>query len=478
MRNARRSVTTWMMTAAALAAVSAGCAVAPPNVIVITLDTTRADRLAPYGFMDAPMPALEQLANEGAVFLQASSVAPLTLPAHASLFTGLLPPHHGVRDNADPPLADGTTTLAETLRARGYRTGAFVASVVLDRDRGLAQGFETYHGVTASTDSGASGRQRRADAVIDDALRWLDTVGESRFFLWAHLYDAHRPYDAPEPYRSRYAHDPYVGEIAFMDGEIGRLLRDLERRRLLDRTVIVVAGDHGESLGDHGESDHGVFVYESVLRVPLIIRGPGVAPARISEVVRLTDVMPTVLDLVSVEAEPGDGASLTALMRGHGTEGDRDVYAESLYPERFGLSALRAVRVGRFKLIEAPRPELYDLDRDPFEQRNIIGERSALAEMMRRQLAGWAATDDAGRDASPRRTAGVSRDVEERLAALGYVGSRGAGPAPTASGRPDPKDCVPFSIPRISAVLQPDHSSSRAPASAGCELLRAAGRRR
>ena len=254
MRFARHSVKTWLLAAVAATALSAGCSGAPPNVIVITLDTTRADRLAPYGFMDAPMPALERLANEGAVFLQASSVAPLTLPAHTSLFTGLLPPHHGVRDNADPPLAQGTPTLAETLRARGYRTGAFVASVVLDGDRGLARGFEAYHGVTASTGGGATGRQRRADAVIDDALGWLDTIGGSRFFLWAHLYDAHRPYEAPEPYRSRYAHDPYVGEIAFMDGEIGRLLRELEGRRLLDRTVIVVAGDHGESLGDHGES--------------------------------------------------------------------------------------------------------------------------------------------------------------------------------------------------------------------------------
>jgi arylsulfatase A-like enzyme len=217
----------------------------------------------------------------------------LTLPAHTSLFTGLSPPRHGVRDNVDEALAAGHATLAETLQATGFRTGAFVGSIVPAPGRGLDRGFDEYTGPGSAVPNSAiesRARQRRADAVVTDAVQWLDSVAGSRFFLWAHLYDAHRPYDPPEPYRSAY-HDPYVGEIAFADSQIGRLLGALEARRLMKDTIVIVAGDHGESLGDHGERDHGIFVYESVLRVPLVIRAPTVSPRRVSGVVRLTDVM-------------------------------------------------------------------------------------------------------------------------------------------------------------------------------------------
>jgi len=191
------------------------------------------------------LPHLERLAREGVVFDQATSVAPLTLPAHTTLFTGLLPPNHGVRDNADAPLAKSQTTLAEILLARGFRSGAFVGSMVLDPDRGLKQGFEQYRGVGETDRQTPETRQRRADEVMADAIRWLDTIASSRFFLWTHLYDAHRPYDPPEPYRSIYGHNLYVGEIAFADSQVGRLLEALEQRHLLDRTVVIVTGDHG-----------------------------------------------------------------------------------------------------------------------------------------------------------------------------------------------------------------------------------------
>ena len=279
---------------------------APRGMVIITLDTTRADYLPVYGFMDAEMPHLDRLAREGVVFDQATSVAPLTLPAHCSLFTGLFPPRHGVRDNGDRPLSPQHTTLAETVRAHGFSTGAFVGSVVLDADRGLAQGFDTYEGVVdAQVSQRAPGppRRRPGDEVVTDAIRWIEGIGDSRFFLWAHLYDPHRPYDPPEPFRSRYT-DPYLAEIAFADAQIGRLLEALERRKLLDRTIVVVTADHGESLGDHGERDHGIFLYESVLRVPLIIRGPGISPRRLADVVRLVDVMPTALDLLGVPRGP------------------------------------------------------------------------------------------------------------------------------------------------------------------------------
>ena len=408
----------------------------PTGVVVVTLDTTRVDRLSPYGFMNVSLPNIERLAREGVIFDQATSVAPLTLPAHTSLFTGLLPPSHGVRDNADPPLDEAQTTLAEALVARGFRTGAFVGSVVLHPDRGLKQGFEQYRGVD---DALGQARQRRADRVVADAVQWLDTIGGSRFFLWAHLYDPHRPYDPPEPYASIYGHNPYVGEIAFADAQIGRLLTALEHRALLDRTIVVVVGDHGESLGERGERDHGIFIYENVLRVPLIVRGPGLTPLRVAEVVRLTDVMPTILDMLDVPGPPVEGVSLVDLMRGRRRGLNLEAYSESLYPERLGWSPLRGLRDGRFKLIDAPRPELYDLENDPFEEQNIYDTRRALAVAM---AARAAVVGKRGGPASQATRAGATLEVQARLAALGYVTSAVTRGTTMPVNLPDPKDCV------------------------------------
>lgn len=413
---------------------------APFGVVIITLDTTRADRLSPYGFMNVSLPHLERLAQEGVVFDRATSVAPLTLPAHTSLFTGLLPPNHGVRDNADAPLGESHTTLAEILLARGFHTGAFVGSIVLGPDRGLRQGFETYGGVRYTDQQTPDSRQRRADAVMDDAIGWIDSVAGAPFFLWTHLFDAHRPYDPPEPYASVYGHNPYVGEIAFADSQIGRLLEALEQRKLLDRVVLIIAGDHGESLGDHGERDHGIFIYEEVLRVPLLVRAPSLRPLRVGEVVRLTDVLPTILDLLDIPSPAVDGVSVRDLMSGHRRDVDLEAYSESLYPERLGWSPLRSLRDGRFKLIDAPRPELYDLDQDPFETQNIHDDRLALAQAMTARLAVVAKGRDT-RTALERRTP-ADPELRARLAALGYVtGAVTRAPADRAS-LPDPKDCI------------------------------------
>jgi choline-sulfatase len=424
---------------AALAWHSARRATTPIGVVLITLDTTRADRLSPYGFMDVTMPGLERLAREGVLFHRATSVAPLTLPAHASILTGLLPPRHGVRDNADRPLAPAHTTLAEVLHGQGFRTGAFVGSVVVNANRGLSQGFEYYGGVVAN-EPGADGRQRRADEVMTDAIRWLDAHGDSRFFMWTHLYDPHRPYDPPEPFKSRHF-DPYIGEIAFADAQIGRLLDALEHRRLLDRTLVIVTADHGESLGEHGERDHGVFIYESVLRVPLIICAPGVRTGRVDSVARLIDIMPTVLDVLGFELPQMDGVSLIGALRGDGHPDDLEAYAESLYPQRFGCSPVRALRDGRFKIIDAPRPELYDLERDPFEEHNLYQQRRAAADGLRRRLDALA---DRGDDAYLDRGAEsvAPAELRERLAALGYVGSDASRPSHRRENLPDPKDCI------------------------------------
>lgn len=414
--------------------------VRPPalSVVIVTLDTTRSDRLTPYGLMDHSMPSLERLAREGTVFDQAISVSPLTLPAHSTLFTGLVPPRHGVRDNADEPLAPSQTTLAEVLRTQGFRTAGFVASAVLDSRRGLAQGFETYSGVPEASGHGPAGLQRRADAVVDEASAWMRQVGRERFFLWTHLYDPHRPYDPPGAYGA--SADLYTGEIAFAASQVGRLLDTLEQRGLLDRTIVVVAGDHGESLGEHGETDHGIFLYDGVVRVPLMIRVPGARPRRVPEVVRLTDIVPTVLDLLGLPAHPVDGVSLAGLVRGESAGLDLDAYSESLYPLRFGWSGIYALRDSRFKFIDAPKPELYDLAADPFERRNIVDERPAVASAMRQRARVIASS---GRPAGPvPGTALVPPDIRERLAALGYTAGGMVRLAPETTGLPDPKDCI------------------------------------
>ena len=404
---------------------------APKNLVLVTLDTTRADRLPPYGFQSASMPAIEQLAHEGVVFLQAFTVAPLTLPAHCSLMTGLYPPHHHVRDNADPPLDAAHPTLAELLRARGFRTAAFVAADVLSADRGLARGFDVYRDATTTS---VPHPRRPANEVVDDALGWLHAGDESRFFLWVHLYDAHAPYQPPEPYRSRFATDAYEGSLAFIDAQVGRLIHRLEADGELNRTLIVVAGDHGESLGEHGELEHGFFLYDSVLRVPLIMRGRGVDAGRFLPVTSLVDVMPTVLGLLQLPSRGADGIDLTSSIRDAARTPDRDIYAESLYPRRFGLSGLRAIRGGGSKFIDAPQPEFYQLATDPFEEHNLYQVGSTLPALMRARLDAF---DPQRSDESA--SAIAPADVRARLAALGYVGGRT--PDAHATSR-DPKDYV------------------------------------
>lgn len=395
----------------------------PTGLVIVTLDTTRADRLSAYGFMDVSTPNLDRVAREGVVFERASSVAPLTLPAHASLFTGLFPPRHGVRDNSSKPLAPVQATLAEILQAQGFQTGAFVGSIVLASDRGLAQGFDVYDDAVTERKPDNRRRalpQRRADEVITAAIQWLDGGAGGRFFLWAHLYDPHRPYDPPEPYRSRY-HDPYVGEIAFADAQIGRLLEALDRHGLANRTVVVVAADHGESLGEHGERDHGILLYENVLRVPLMIRAPRVLPRRIDRLVRLVDVMPTVLEMFALPIPPMEGVSLMPLIADERRRLALESYAESMYPQRFGCSPLRSIGDGRFKLIDAPRRELYDLAEDPFEERNIYEERPRVAERLGRRLAALEERTPLSRGAEERSV--VAPEQQKKLAALGYISS-------------------------------------------------------
>ncbi len=390
---------------------------ARPNVLVITLDTTRADHIGAYGGRVAT-PYLDWLARTGVLFEQATTVAPLTLPAHCSLFTGRFPPHHGVRENRGFVLPPKETTLSEILRARGYRTGAFPASVILDRRQGLSRGFDRYDGDFPDKPPDWTALRRTADQVVDRALRWIDGRRSSPFFAWLHFYDAHAPRTPPDPYRSMYPGDTYSASIAFVDGQIGRLLNWLAGRRLLDRTLIVVIADHGESLGEHGEWTHALRLYQSVLHVPLIVRAPGrPVGARVAALVRTVDVMPTLLDMLGFGAtSPMDGVSLVPLVTGSEKDLHLDAYSETLYPAlRRGWPAGHALREGRFKLIEQDREELFDVVADPGEVCNLAGTEPLLASRMSARLE----VLSAGVIAVPR---GDDADRRSRLAALGYVG--------------------------------------------------------
>jgi choline-sulfatase len=412
------------------------------NLIVVTLDTIRPDRLGPYGFPDANTPTLDRLARDGVLFEQAESAAPLTLPAHCSLFTGRFPFQHGVHDNG-VPLNATEITLAQVLQAHGFRTGAVAAAYVLDSTLGLARGFETYDGTfhpRRGEGLHLEGIRRSADEVVNRAIDSIDRVSSRRFFVWLHFYDAHAPY--ARSYGGAGEQVGYQGAIAFIDSQIGRLMTFLDARRLTDRTVIVIVGDHGESLGEHGERAHGFFIYEAVTRVPLIIRTPDreLRGRRMPGVVRSVDVMPTLLDLLQVEAPRSiAGISLLPRMRRAADALDLEAYSETMYPQyHFGWSALRAVRIGRFKFIAAPHPELYDLHDDPGEERNVYALRPALAAALAMRLQAREQTGGGTAARSPE----LNREARERLHALGYVGGRLAPRDCASSVLEDPKDKI------------------------------------
>lgn len=411
------------------------------NVVVVTLDTLRADRLGCYGFGGIRTPNLDGLAAEGVLFEQATATVPLTFPSHASMFTGLVPPRHGVRDNGGFFLEESKTTLAERLKAAGWATGAFVGAWVLDSRWGLSQGFEHYSDrfdLSKFRVVSLGTVQKPGDEVADLAITWLESVKRRKFFAWVHLYDPHTPYAPPEPYLSAYPGQPYLGEVAYTDAVVGRLVSWLRDQGLLERTIVVVTADHGESLGDHDESTHAYFIYDATTRVPLIVRTPWGDRGRVAAQVSGVDLFPTVLDLVGLPPEPRvQGRSLVhALLDPSGDPGGI-AYSETYFPRyHFGWQHLRALRDGRYKYIDAPQPELYDLQSDPGETKNIFKANSLRAEELRlemERLAGSAA------DAAPERGK-LDPDTLQRLAALGYVG--GAVDVDPSAVLADPKEKV------------------------------------
>jgi choline-sulfatase len=402
-------------------------------IVLISIDTLRADRLPIYGYRGVETPALDALAADSLVFDNAYSHYPLTLPAHTSLLTGQLPPSHGVRDNAGYPFrAEGHPYLPRLLAGAGYATGGFVSSYVLRADTGLDAGFGRYDSAIeiepgASLDSG----QRPGLQTTALAAQWIREQGAKPWFVFLHLYEPHTPYTPPEPFRTRYAAQPYDGEIATADAVVGGLMNELKRLGLYERALIVLVADHGEGLGDHGESQHGVFLYRSTLHVPLLVKLPARMRAgeRIVRPVGLVDVAPTLLSLAGVAPPAGglDGRSLLA----EPAEGDppRGIYAESYYPRlHFGWSDLQALYEARWAYIDAPEAELYDLAADAGQQRNVLAEQRREFSRLRDAVA---AIDRPLADPE-----NVDAETAAKLAALGYLS---AAPVRSTGPLPDPK---------------------------------------
>jgi choline-sulfatase len=398
------------------------------NLVIITIDTLRADRVGAYGYAAARTPAMDRLAREGLMFTHAYATAPITLTSHASLMTGRYPAGHGARHNG-MRMDLRTPTLADALSGAGFATGAFVAAYPLDRRFGLIKGFQTYGDRMPPRHDGRAVNERPGREVADQALAWLGTHRSGRFFLWVHLFEPHAPYGNPSDPRGVPAGTRYDREVTEADAQAGRVLDALGSDRL--STLVVVAADHGEAFGEHGEIGHSIFVYDTTLRVPLILSGPGLARGRaIADPVALIDIAPTALRLLGLKPFDSDGIDLGALMSGE-TPAPRELYAESFAPLLdFGWSPLQVVRSREWKYIEAPRPELYAIVDDPDETRDVAArQKSTVADLHGRIVA------RSGRMSEP--TASIDSDVRARLQALGYAAGSGTVPG---DHRPDPKD--------------------------------------
>ena len=474
----------------ALLAVLPGCGLAAtvpprqtrPNVVLITIDTVRADHVGCYGATNVQTPTLDALAHDGIVFERAISQVPLTWPSHAAILTGTYPFQNGVQDFTGQPLDPRFRSVAQVFKQQGYATGAVVSAFVLDRSWGLARGFDFYDDAFApetfqQKDIGLV--DRKAGESVTRALKWLNAGGVQKtprrpFFFWLHLYDPHSPYDPPEPFRTQYRGHLYDGEIAYADHELGRLMAWLKQNRLYDRTLIVVLSDHGESLGDHGEKEHGFFVYNSTVHIPLIVKPPagsGFRPGRVARPVETVAVAPTLLSLAGMKVATEKQFQAPALMGGNtGNEdaGNEDAaYSESFYSfSSFGWSPLHALQTARYHYIEAPVPELYDVLADPQEKNNLAPEQTATVAVLEDKLQSllrrnpFKPAEGGG--------AGLSPDALEKLRALGYVAYRSpVSPEALAAGLPDPKS----KLWEFNAILEAGDAFHAGDFSAGAALL-------
>ena len=420
-----------------------------PNIVIVTFDTTRADRMGAYGYGDGLTEAFDNLGRQGVVFDHAYAPAPLTLPSHTTILTGLYPPEHGLRVNGAGRLADEVPLLSEVLQKNGYKTGAFVASFVLDSKFGLDRGFDTYDDDLTETKPAAHAAERRRDgqAVVDSCLAWLRSCVDRPFFCWIHLYDAHDPYDSrPALFGQKFEKEPYDAGVAYEVQQLDRILEFLRNEGLNDRTIVVVAGDHGEGLGDHSENEHGMFVYNSTLHVPLVIAGPPELckpGCRVSTPVSLVDLMPTLLDVLRIpNPDHVSGRSLQPAMRGDSLP-VRACYAETEAPFRENRwCPQHAVIVNDWKYIHTTRPELFNLESDPREEVNLV---DTSADQLREMQSILEVTQEAFVVSNAGNLNLTASDLQ-KLRDLGYLaGGNSDQPETLGNERlPDMKDMWPF----------------------------------
>ena len=409
---------------------------ARPNILLVTLDTTRADLLGCFGGDPEVSPNLDRIAGRSHVFERAEASVPQTMPSHTTIFSGLHPFNHGVRKNLAVMVGPQVPLIAEELQQAGYATGAFVSSFVVDGRFGFSRGFDHYDAPDTRPGVG-DGMERRAAATVATAVEWL--AGRSPpWFAWVHLFDPHAPYDPPQPFAGRFAGSPYAGEVAYMDNEVGRLVGSVVASGAFNDAVVIIAGDHGEALGEHGEETHGILLYEATTRVPLLIHLPGqTTSARHSNPVGLVDIAPTVRDLLGIGTE-GDGISLLPAMRGDEAVAvePRVLYLESLEGYlRNGWAPLFAVVRGPLKYIDSPRPELYDLVHDPNERKDLAARRPDAS----RGMAEWLARSRPVSESFGGETIVLSEDEAAALLALGYVEGS---PGKEAGSRRNPVDAI------------------------------------
>jgi arylsulfatase A-like enzyme/Flp pilus assembly protein TadD len=416
----------------------------PVNVILITMDTLRADHLGCYGATQVQTPSLDALCSESIVFDRAFSQVPLTWPSHAAILTGTYPFQNQVQDFTGQPLSAQFRSIAQAFKRQGYTTGAVVSAFVLDRSWGLSRGFDFYDDTFSAEefqkkDIGLV--DRRASESVNLAIGWLEKTSHRPFFLWLHLYDPHSPYDPPEPYRSQYQGRLYDGEVAYADNELGRLFAWLKQHRLYNSSVIVFLSDHGESLGEHGEQEHGFFVYNATVHIPLILKPPKdtrFQPKRIDAPVEAVAVAPTLAEIAGLK-DPIQKQFQAPGLLGSTTEDTSSAYSETFYPfSSFGWSPLHALETSRFHYIDAPTPELYDVVNDPGETNNLASQQPAMVAVLKDKLDQRLKNNPFTQIRSTNLR--ISPDALDRLRALGYVGYRAPVSAEVmAAGLPDPK---------------------------------------
>jgi arylsulfatase A-like enzyme/Tfp pilus assembly protein PilF len=417
------------------------------NVLLISIDTCRADYFGCYGYSRPTTPHIDAVAEEAFLFENVISPVPMTLPAHTSMLTGAIPPAHGVHDNFNYQVAASQVTLAERMKESGFTTGAIIGAYVLDSEFGLDQGFDSYND-TFEEEHQAQGliSERKGGEVARQAAGWLERHRAERFFCFLHFYDPHQDYDPPEPFASRFPQNRYAGEVAYTDHCVGQVLEKLNALELSDSTLVIITSDHGEMLGEHGEASHQYFIYQSAIKVPLIVKLPGQKkPGRISAISGIIDIVPTICTLVGIDPPGGiQGKDLSPFFTGkHAPDAERQIYCESLTPTKYNANTLLGLVAEPFKYIQTTRPELYDLGKDPGETQNLASAMPKRARLLKERLKEILQETLGG---SPETGMALNEEQREKLASLGYVGGAVVEDFDFDQTKHDPKDLIDFHL--------------------------------